>query len=141
MVTTAAAAQLGLGSILLHGMTTLAFVLHIGGGSIGLVSGSVAAFARKGGRLHRAAGNVFFVSMLVMAAFAAWLAVAMPGQIVNLFIAIFAFYLVATAWLTVRRHEGAIGLSEKIALFVALVLCGCAGHLPPEGSLGRPPCR
>ena len=110
-------------SLLLRDMTILAFVIHIGGGFIGLASGAVAAFARKGGYLHRKAGTVFVVSMLVMATFAAYLAVAVPDQITNLFISAFAFYLVATAWMTVRRREGTTGLFEKIALFVALCLC------------------
>ena len=103
--------------------TTLAFVLHIGGGTIGLVSGTIAAFARKGGPLHRAAGTVFVLSMLVMALFAVWLAITIPGQLVNVFIGTFAFYLVATAWMTVRRKEGSIGAPEFIALLVALTLC------------------
>jgi hypothetical protein len=110
-------------TVLLHEMTLLVFVLHIGGGTLGLVSGSVAAFARKGGRLHRAAGNVFFVSMLVMGVCACWLALAMPGQLVNLFIGIFALYLVTTAWTTVRRSEGTVGLSDKVAFAVAVILC------------------
>jgi hypothetical protein len=101
----------------------LAYVLHIGAGTIGLASGLVAAFARKGGYVHRKAGIIFGVSMLVMAMFAAYLAVAVPGQIVNLFIGTFVFYLVATAWMTVHRREGTSGLFEKIALFVALCLC------------------
>jgi len=96
-------------------------VLHIGGGTVALVSGAIAIFAPKGGPLHRAAGTVFVASMLVMAAFAAYLAVVEPGQIENLFGGSFAFYLVATAWLTVRRPDGAIGLPEKIAF--AVVLC------------------
>jgi hypothetical protein len=104
-------------------VTLLAYGLHIGAGTIGLASGFVAAFARKGGYLHRKAGTVFVVSILVMATFAAYLAVAINGQIVNLFIAIFALYLVATAWTTVRRTAGTIGVAEKIALFVALCLC------------------
>jgi hypothetical protein len=108
---------------LIHNLTMLAYVLHVGGGAVGLGSGLVAAIARKGGFLHRRAGRVFVVSMLVMATFAAYLAVAVPDQIVNLFIGTFAFYLVATAWLTVRRREGRIGLSERIGLFVALCLC------------------
>ncbi len=108
---------------LIHATTWLAFVLHIGGGTLGLVSGTVAAIARKGGRVHRAAGTVFGVSMLVMATFAAYLAVVMPDQIVNLVIGAFTFYLVGTAWLTVRRQAGEIGLGEKIALGVILCLC------------------
>jgi hypothetical protein len=104
-------------------MTVLAFVLHIAAGAIGLASGTVAAFARKGGPLHRKAGTVFVVSTLVMATFAAYLAVAVPDQLVNVFIATFACYLVATAWLTVRRRAGASGLAERIALLVSLCLC------------------
>jgi hypothetical protein len=100
----------------------LAFVLHVGGGFIGLASGAVASFARKGGYVHRKAGTVFVVSTLVMATFAAYLAVAVPDQITNLFIGTFAFYLVTTAWMTVRRKEGTTGLFEKTALFVALCL-------------------
>jgi len=106
-----------------HALTLLAFGLHIGAGTLALVSGTVAAFAQKGGRLHRAAGTVFFVSMLVMAMFAAYLAVVMPDQLVNVFIAAFTLYLVTTAWMTVRRKEGSIGLPERIAFLVGLILC------------------
>jgi hypothetical protein len=109
-------------------MTVFAYVLHIGGGTIGLASGLVAAFARKGGYLHRKAGTVFVVSMLVMATFAVYLAIVLSDH-VNLFIGTFAFYLVATAWMTVRRGEGTSGLFEKIALFVALGLCAPFGIL------------
>lgn len=105
-----------------HAGLLLAFILHIAGGTIGLVSGTVAAFAHKGGPLHRAAGTVFFVSMLVMAVFAIVLAVIIPGQIGNLLGGSFTIYLVLTAWLTVRRKEGTIGVSEKIALAVSLLL-------------------
>lgn len=106
----------------LHDATLLAYVLHIGAGTLGLVSGTIAIFAPKGGYLHRKAGTVFFVSMLVMATFAIYLAIVVPDA-ANIFIGIFAFYLVATAWMTVRRKEGTVGLPEKIGLFVILCLC------------------
>jgi uncharacterized membrane protein len=102
-------------------LTQLAFGLHIAGGTVGLLAGVVAVFAAKGARLHRAAGTVFVVAMIVMAAFADYLAVAMPDQIANLFGGTFAIYLVATAWLTVRRKEGTVGVAEKVA--AAVVLC------------------
>jgi uncharacterized membrane protein len=123
----------------LHDLTMLAFVLHIGAGTLALVSGSVAAFARKGGRLHRAAGNVFFASMLVMATFAIWLAIAVPDQIVNVFIATFTLYLVGTAWLTVRRKQGTVGLSEKIAVAVELILCAPFAILSFQLATGMTP--
>lgn len=109
---------MSLQSQLLLDVTLIAFVLHIAGGTVGLVSGTVAIFARKGGKLHRRAGLVFFISMLVMAVFAAYLAVVRPGQIVNLLIAILASYLVTTAWLSVHRKTGRAGIAEKIGFGV-----------------------
>jgi hypothetical protein len=120
-------------------LTTLAFVFHIGGGTLGLVSGTVAAFAPKGGRVHRVAGNVFFLSMLVMAIFAIYLAIVLPHQILNVFIATFATYLVTTGWMTVRHHEGTAGVSEKIALVVALILLAPFAALSAQLALGLPP--
>lgn len=106
-----------------HLTTSLAFALHIAGGTVGLLAGTVALFSAKGARLHRVAGTVFLASMLVMASFADYLALVMPDQIVNFFIGTFTIYLVATAWMTVRREENTSGFAEKIALAVILCLC------------------
>jgi len=105
-----------------HAVELLALVVHVSAGVVALVSGLVAAFARKGGRLHRAAGNLFFAAMLVMAGFAAYLGVVVPDPI-NIFIAAYTAYLVTTAWLTVRRKPGTAGLAERVALLVAVILC------------------
>jgi len=110
-------------SSVLHGVTILAFILHIGGGAVGLVSGIVAALARKGGTLHRRAGTIFVVSMLSMSVLAIYLAVAEPDQLTNVFIGAFAIYLISTGWMAVRRKVGTSGSFEKIALAVALCLC------------------
>jgi uncharacterized membrane protein len=42
-------------------------ILHILGGTIGLLSGTFAIAVRKGSRLHRASGNVFTIAMLTLA--------------------------------------------------------------------------
>jgi hypothetical protein len=115
-----------------------AFSLHIAGGTIGLLSGTVAIVAKKGGALHRRAGFVFVLSMLVMALFAAYLAVVIPGQFPNFIVSIFAFYLIATAWLTVWRKERGVGLPEKIAFAVVLALLAPFALLSFELSLGLP---
>jgi len=119
-------------------MTILAFTLHIGAGMLALVAGTVAAFARKGGRLHRRAGTLFFGSMLVMATFAAYLALVRPGQLVNLFIAAFTTYLVTTAWFAARERDGGNGLPEKIALLVAICLCAPFAVLSFQLAFGLP---
>jgi len=126
-------------SPLLHATTLAVFALHIGGGTLGLVSGTIAVFARKGAPLHRTAGTVFFVSMLVMAVTACYLAVVIPNQLVNVFIATFVLYLVTTAWMTVRRKESAIGIPEKIALFVGTILCAPFAILSFQLATGLPP--
>ena len=126
-------------SPLLHAAMLIALVLHIGAGVIGLVSGTVAAIARKGGRLHRRAGNLFFVAMLTMAAFAAYLAVVVPDQLVNVFISAFTAYLVATAWMTVRRKGGGDGLFEKIALVIGIILCAPFAILSFQLATGMTP--
>jgi hypothetical protein len=127
-----------LGAVLLHALTLSAFGLHIGAGTLSLVSGLIALASRKGGRLHRAAGKVFFVCMLIMASFAIYLAVAMPDQLVNVFIGVLTLYLVGTAWLTVRRKPGAAGLAEKIALVVAIILCAPFAILSFQLATGLP---
>ncbi|MGA2778401.1 MAG: hypothetical protein ABSF94_12655 [Steroidobacteraceae bacterium] len=110
-------------SQLFHGITVLAFVVHVVGGAMGLVSGTVAVFAHKGGPLHRRAGTIFVVSMLVMSVLAIYLAVAEPDQLTNVFIGAFAIYLVSTGWMSVRRKAGTNGPFEKAALAIALCLC------------------
>ena len=49
-------------------------VLHIGSAAVGLLSGFLAMSFRKGSGLHGAAGNVFFVSMLIATAAGGYLA-------------------------------------------------------------------
>lgn len=96
-----------------------ALILHIVGGTAGLLSGIAAISARKGAWLHRAAGVVFFVSMLLMSAMGAWMAVGLQ-QWNNVIAGLFTFYLVATAWMTVRRKESTTGTFEIVAMLVAL---------------------
>ncbi|HXC55446.1 MAG TPA: DUF2306 domain-containing protein [Rhizomicrobium sp.] len=115
----------------------LPLFVHIGAGSIGALSGAVALTARKGALLHRASGMVFALAMLTMAVFALYLSILrQPGTIIS---SVFTFYLVATAWLTVRRKEGAIGLPEKLAFgagsicTVGILLFGVAAANSPTG--------
>ncbi|HEV3420082.1 MAG TPA: hypothetical protein VG075_07250 [Candidatus Acidoferrum sp.] len=95
-------------------------ILHICGAIIGLLSGTAALIFRKGFRLHRAAGNIFFVSMLIMSASGAGIAAFLKPNMGNVFGGVITFYLVATGWLTVLRKEGETGLAEIGLLLVAL---------------------
>lgn len=76
---------------------------------------------RKGSPRHAAAGNVFVVSMLSLAASGVYLAVAksQPGNVLG---GVLTFYLVATAWMTARRRGKETGIFDWAALLVALAL-------------------
>lgn len=117
--------------------------LHIGGGTLGLVTGVIALLVRKGGRVHRAAGNVFVVAMLVMAGIGGAVAPFLHDRISTV-AGFMTFYLIGTAWLTARKREGVSRL-EVVGLFVAiggliasLTLLWMASRAP-EGTLDNSP--
>jgi hypothetical protein len=97
--------------------------LHIVAGTLGMLSGFVAVFLRKGSRRHGIVGSVFVVAMLCLSSSGTILAImkAQPGNIVG---GALTFYFVATAWLTARRRDGAPGLFDWGALVAVLGLAG-----------------
>jgi uncharacterized membrane protein YfcA len=104
-------------------VTKLATILHVAAGTVAPLAGIIAMSSRKGARVHRVAGTLFCVSMLGMAVLADYLAVAIPEQIPNFFVGTFTIYLVATAWMTLRRKQRSVGVPEKTALSIVVCLC------------------
>ncbi len=102
-------------------------IAHIGAGTIAVLAGATALFARKGSRLHRAAGNAFFVSMLIASGVGAYAAFTKP-EMITFLAGVFTCYLVATAWMTVMRPEGGerggAGLFDGAGLVAALAIGG-----------------
>ena len=96
-------------------------LLHIVAGTLGMLSGFVAVFLRKGSRQHGIAGNVFVIAMLCLSSTGVFLAI-MKSQPGNVLGGALTFYLVATAWLTARRRDGAPGIVDWGALLVVLGL-------------------
>ena len=72
--------------------------LHVAAGSVALLSGPVPMVAGKGGLLHRRAGDVFVVGMM-LTAFSALTLSLMTGNRLLLVIAMFTFFMV---WSGVR---------------------------------------
>ncbi|HVN00978.1 MAG TPA: hypothetical protein VMT68_12270 [Caulobacteraceae bacterium] len=97
--------------------------LHVAGGAGGVMFGTAAMLAPKGGRLHRVAGTGFFVSMLAMAGVGAAVSPFMAEQQVpNTLAGVFTLYLVATSWATARRRPGKSGAFEVGAMALALIV-------------------
>jgi MFS family permease len=104
-------------------MTALTWI-HITGGLVALLAGTVAAVAPKGGRAHVAGGIAFALSMFVLGLTAAIIGPsATPPQppVGGLMVC----YFVATGWLAARNRSGKPGAFEKIAC-AAIVLLGAA---------------
>jgi hypothetical protein len=118
---------------LVRGAATTILILHISAGGIAILSGAAALLFRKGSRRHRLAGNVFFVSMLTLSAIGACVAPFLPDR-GSAVAGAFAFYLVATAWVTVRRLEGRIGVFEWGALLCALAIAVAGASLGWQGA-------
>jgi uncharacterized membrane protein len=95
--------------------------VHIAGGIVGMLTGTAALIFRKGGRWHVLAGKVFVASMLIMSAFAVYLAVLkhQPGNIGG---GTLTFYLILTAWLTARRRDGQTSVYDWVLLLIPLAL-------------------
>ncbi|MEA2162321.1 MAG: hypothetical protein QOK37_448 [Thermoanaerobaculia bacterium] len=100
-------------------------IIHIGAGMIAVLAGFAALFVRKGSLMHRRTGDVFVISMLLMAGGGATIAL-MKSQPMNVMAGLFTFYLVATAWLTVWRKSNQTGSMEVGLLVLGLAVCAIA---------------
>src|SRR5580704_18093557 len=96
-------------------------VAHICAGSVGLLSGTAAISFRKGSSRHVLAGRIFVACMLTMAVTAVYLAI-LRHQPNNIGGGILTFYLIGTAWLTVRRRPGETSRFDWIVLLIPLTL-------------------
>ena len=124
----------------------LILILHIAGGSVGIISGMLALLSRKGDRVHRVAGTIFLVSMLTMATIGASASPFLPvPEMANVAAGALTFYLVATGWLAIRRRDGRIGGFEKGGLLVALGVVAAGAMFAriasnsPTGTIGNTP--
>jgi len=109
-------------------------ILHITGGTVGVLSGYVTIFLRKGSRRHALAGTVFVVSMLTMSACGVWLGV-MKHEMSNVFGGSLTFYMVATAWLTASRGERETSMFDWGALLLVLAVAGAQLTYGTEAAL------
>jgi hypothetical protein len=96
-------------------------VVHISAGVLAMFAGAFAISVRKGSVWHARAGNVFALSMLVMATFASCLGY-MKHQPNNVFGGILTIYMVATAWATARRRDGETGVLDWIGFLFAFTI-------------------
>ncbi|PZO55260.1 MAG: hypothetical protein DCF16_03600 [Alphaproteobacteria bacterium] len=103
-------------------------LFHVAAGGLGLVSGAAALIARKGERVHRMAGAVFFAAMLTTAASAVILAL-LKDELTNAIAGALTTYFITTSWLTVKRPERSVGLADVFAMVFAAAGSAAAFYL------------
>jgi hypothetical protein len=130
----------------LFAVANLVLFLHIAGGSFGIVSGFVALLSRKGARVHRVAGTVFFISMSIMATIGAAVSPFLPvPEMANVAAGTLTLYLIVTSWAAIRRRDSGIGYLEKCGLVVAVGIVAAGAIFArmasnsPTGTIGNTP--
>lgn len=106
---------------------------HVVTGSVAVTAGMLALFAPKGRVWHRRAGQVFVVSMLLMASAGALIAWFRP-MMISVLAGVFTCYLVISAWRTL--HQTRMGWADalQIGLALAVVAAGLRFGLEAQGS-------
>jgi uncharacterized membrane protein len=117
------------------GLPFLALAFHATAGTVGLVAGSIALAARKGGTWHRRSGQVFVLAMIALGLSAVGIAVYERKEAVAS--GALAAYLVFTAWTTVRPLAAA-GRRAHIALMLLAWVLAVGGFAQAFTALGRP---
>ena len=105
----------------LYAIVIAALALHIGGGSIAILSGFGAVSVKKGARLHILFGKIFVVAMLVMGSVGALLSIPIH-QRGNIAGGVLAVYLVLSGWMTIKRPAGTVGAMEKAIALIPLAV-------------------
>jgi hypothetical protein len=106
-------------------MSEALLYLHITAGTFSILAGFAALFSRKGESVHRIAGSVFFVAMLVMCS-SAFVVATLRGQTINIYASLTTLYFLGTSWMTVTRPDRSVGRFESAALVGAVLIAASA---------------
>ena len=93
-------------------------ILHIAGGTAGLISGTIASSVTKGNRTHKLSGKIFFWAML-LASVAALVLSNLPGHKNVFLFAVggFTFYMICSGYRIVHLKRST---KQNIKLFAAV---------------------
>ncbi|WP_428504983.1 hypothetical protein [Roseateles sp.] len=116
-------------SPLVHAAAAAVLYLHIGAGSVGILSGAAAFVFRKGTPLHRRIGKIFVVSMLIMSGIGACVAPFLPTpERASVIAGVLTFYLVLSSWMAVKRKPGELGKFDHGLLLTSLSITGAGAY-------------
>jgi uncharacterized membrane protein len=94
--------------------------LHVVSGFLALLCGSIAIISKKGGKLHKTVGKVFFMSMLSVCFTSVIISVAKSNQFL-LLIGVFAFYLNYVGYRAIKEKALKPNRLDWLVLLMAAV--------------------
>ena len=117
-------------------LNTVLLTIHIGAGSLALLTAAIAVFTPKGQKWHILSGRVYAIAMTLVFLTAVPLAL-LGANIFLLLIAFFSFYMVFAGWRFARNRRGrphAVDwVADAIMLTIGLGMGVYAGILAMSG--------
>ncbi|MFD1142725.1 DUF2306 domain-containing protein [Larkinella insperata] len=100
----------------------ITLIVHIAAGFLALLVGLVPMLAKKGTRLHKLAGLLFYWCMATVCLTAVYLVFFKPSTLFLLFIAILSFYFCFTGRriLRLKKTQNRLTLTDRVAAYLAL---------------------
>lgn len=96
-------------------------VLHIAGGSVGLLTGLINILRKKGDKNHRLIGKIFFVSMLTAGVSSLVLAYLHPNYFLFM-VGVFTLYMVSSGQLYLKHKQQNKPNSKRIEWTITILM-------------------
>jgi uncharacterized membrane protein len=112
--------------------------IHAGFGGIALLTGGIALMVKKGGKVHKKSGKVFFISMLSSAVFALLISVLPKHESPFLFsIGVFSMYFLVSGYRSLNFKRGDIDIRLDRIIAYIIGITGLAMICYPIFILGK----
>ena len=95
--------------------------IHIVTGSLSLLSGFTSIFSKKGSKIHRKSGNIFFVSMVIMCLSGTSFALMKPDMATTIS-GMVVLYMLITSQITIREKPGETGWYDRAAFALGIII-------------------
>lgn len=98
-------------------------ILHIIGGSLGLLSGLLNILRKKGNKNHKLVGKIFFISMLTAGISSLILAYIHPNYFLFI-VGVFTIYMVCSGQLYLNRYNNRTSKQIELIVTMSMFLAG-----------------
>jgi uncharacterized membrane protein len=102
-------------------LMTLSLLIHVSGGSVGLLAGATALITKKGSTTHKQAGKLYVPAMIIMAISGVYVAF-MASKNISVLAGMLCLYLVVSGWLSVKPDKKKLFIYNPIIISLGLLV-------------------